>query len=100
MGGITDFIAGRSNKLLRDMLIASGLITAMCLVAVVSIGHVVESIKVARQPLPPRLQTVQNAPQNGQIITITRSVLDDPVLTGSIGGRPVILDPCTGREKK
>ncbi len=100
MGAITDFIMGRSNKLLRDMLIASGLITTTCLVAVISIGHIVESIKVARQPLPPRLQTVQNPSQNGQIVTITRSVLDDPVLTGSIGGRPIVLDPCTGKEKK
>jgi hypothetical protein len=100
MQSITDFIAGRSNKLLRDMLVASGLITAMCLVAVVSINQVVESIKSARQPLPSRIQAVQNAPQNGQITTITRSVLDDPVVTGSIGGRPIVLDPCTGKEKK
>jgi hypothetical protein len=100
MQTITDFITGRSNKLLRDMLVAAGLITAMCLVAVVSINQVVESIKSNRQPLPSRIQSTQNPAQIGPITTITRSVLDDPVITGSIGGRPIILDPCTGKEKK
>ncbi len=100
MGSIVDFLAGRSNKLLRDMLIASTIVTGMCLVALVSINQVVESIKTARQPLPSRVQAAQNNASNGQITTITRSVLDDPLLTGSIGGRTVILDPCTGKEKK
>jgi hypothetical protein len=100
MDGITDFIMGRSNKLLRDMLIASFFVVGLCLVALLSINKAVETIRVARQPLPSKIQTVQNQPSNGQITTITRSVLDDPILTGSIAGRPLVLDPCTGKEKK
>jgi hypothetical protein len=100
MDGITDFITGRSNKLLRDMLIASFFVVGLCLVALLSINKAVETIRVARQPLPSKIQTVQNQQSSGQITTITRSVLDDPILTGSISGRPIILDPCTGKEKK
>jgi hypothetical protein len=100
MDGIVDFITGRSNKLLRDMLIASFFMIGLCLVALLSINKAVETIRVARQPLPSRVQTVQNQQSTGQITTITRSVLDDPILTGSVSGRPIILDPCTGKEKK
>jgi hypothetical protein len=99
MDAIIDFIAGRSNRLLRDVLIASFLVIGLCLVALLSINKAVETIRVARQPLPSKIQTAQNQQSNGQITTITRSVLDDPILTGSISGRPIILDPCTGREK-
>ena len=100
MDGIIDFIAGRSNKLLRDVLIASFFVVGLCLVALLSISKAVETIRVARQPLPSRIQTTQSQQPTGQITTITRSVLDDPVLTGSISGRPIVLDPCTGKEKK
>jgi hypothetical protein len=100
MDGIIDFITGRSNKLLRDMLIASFFVVGLCLVALLSINKAVETIRVARQPLPTKTQIAQNQLSNGQITTITRSVLDDPILTGSISGRPIILDPCTGKEKK
>lgn len=31
--------------------------------------------------------------------SVTRSVLDDTVATGSISNRPIILDPCTGQVK-
>ncbi len=100
MDGVIDFIKGRSNKLLRDMLIASFFVVGLCMVAMLSINRAVETIRIARQPLPSKIQTAQNQQSNGQITTITRSVLDDPILTGSISGRPIILDPCTGREKK
>jgi hypothetical protein len=100
MGGIFDFITGRSNKLLRDMLIASFFVAGLCMVALLSINKAVETILVARQPLPSKVQAAQNQQSNGQITTVTRSVLDDPILTGSISGRPIILDPCTGKEKK
>jgi Flp pilus assembly protein protease CpaA len=100
MTGIVDFITGRSNKLLRDILIASFFVAGLCMVALLSINKAVETIRVARQPLPSRIQSTQSQQATGQITTITRSVLDDPVLTGSISGRPIILDPCTGKEKK
>jgi hypothetical protein len=100
MDAIIDFISGRSNKLARDMLIASFFVVGLCLVALLSINKAVETIRVARQPLPSKIQTAQNQQSAGQITTITRSVLDDPVLTGSISGRPIVLDPCTGKEKK
>jgi hypothetical protein len=100
MDRIFDFITGRSNKLLRDVIIASLFVFGLCLVALLSINKAVETIRVARQALPSKIQAAQSQQSTGQITTITRSVLDDPVLTGSISGRPIILDPCTGKEKK
>jgi Flp pilus assembly protein protease CpaA len=100
MDAIIGFITGRSNKLLRDILITSFFVVGLCMVALLSINKAVETILVARQPLPSKVQTAQNQQSSGQITTITRSVLDDPILTGSISGRPIVLDPCTGKEKK
>ena len=100
MSAIVDFIAGRSNKLLRDILTASAVTVFACVGAVTVVQTATEHLRVGRQPLPPRLEA-NRAPGGGSITTITRSVLDEPVMTGSItGGRSVILDPCTGREKK
>jgi hypothetical protein len=98
MNGITDFIMGRSNRLMRDLVAACTVFSLACVMAVTYINVWTDSIRVARQPLPMKVQSAQ-AP-NGQITTITRSVLDDPVLTGSINGRLIILDPCSGKEKK
>jgi hypothetical protein len=99
MGDIVDFIMGRNNKLLRDMLAACSAIAIMSVVAMTYINQAVETFRTSRQPLPSRTQIVQNT-GNTQLTTITRSVLDDPVVTGSISGRPIILDPCTGKEKR
>jgi hypothetical protein len=99
MGAIIDFIAGRSNKLLRDMLLSSALVAVVCVGAMSALSGALGTMKLARQPLPQKVQTAQNA-GSGQTTTIVRSILDDAVLTGSVGGRTIILDPCTGKEKK
>ena len=99
MTAIVDFLAGRTNKLLRDLLAASLLVAVGCVGAVGFIRSAADSYRVALQPLPPRLEAGR-ATGEGRITTVTRSVLDDPVFTGSTGGRPVVLDPCTGAEKR
>ncbi len=100
MSSISDFVSGKTHKLARDFLFASGAIAVVCFIAVGVINTMVENMKVAqRQALPQRIATgQQRAP--GEITTITRSVLDDNISTGSISGRPIILDPCTGKEKR
>lgn len=95
-----DFIMGRSNKLARDFAIASIAIVVMSFVAMTYVNHLVGNLQIAqKQNFPTKIQTVQTR-SNGEITTLTRSVLDDPLVTGSISGRKVTLDPCSTVEKK
>jgi putative intracellular protease/amidase len=92
---LSDFIAGRTNKLARDFLGAGLVIVVLCFGAVSLLTSTLDTMRSAnRQQLPPRIV------QNGPLQTIVRSVLDDNVTTASIGGRTIVLDPCTGKEKK
>jgi hypothetical protein len=87
MDSFTDFLAGRSNKLLRDFLGTGLAIIIVCMGAMVMINVAVDSYTSARsQSLPPRLAAGQTRP-DGPVTTITRSVLDDPVVTGSTTSR-------------
>jgi len=96
--GIADFLAGRSNKLLRDMLAASAAVALCCVGTATMIRAAAENFRAARQPMPARLEA-NRPPSSGAVVTVTRSVLDDPIVTGSISGRPIVLDPCTGKTK-
>ncbi len=83
MDSFRDFIAGRSNKLLRDFLGTSFVIIALSMGAMMMINLAVESYTIAQsQSLPSRVATGQNRP-DGPVTTITRSVLDDGIVTGS-----------------
>jgi putative intracellular protease/amidase len=94
---LSDFIAGRTHKLARDFLGAGLVIIALCFGAVSLLTSALDTMRTAsRQQLPPRV--AQSAPVQTQ--TIVRSVLDDNVTTASIGGRTIVLDPCTGKETK
>jgi uncharacterized membrane protein YfcA len=97
MGFIGDFIGGRTNKLARDFLLSGLAIVALCVGAVTLLTRTLEDFRVAnRQPLPPRVAGA------GPTVTheIVRSILDDNPTTASIGTRSIVLDPCTGKEKK
>jgi hypothetical protein len=97
MGFIGDFLAGRTHKLARDFLFTGFVILTLCFGAVSILSSMMQDMRMAsRQPLPSRV--AQNAPAT--TTTIVRSVLDDNPTTASIGGRSIILDPCTGQEKK
>jgi hypothetical protein len=99
MSFLSDFLSGRTHKLARDFLFSSALIAVMCFVAVRYVNAMVENVKVAqRQTLPQRI-AVNQSRTDAEVRTITRSVLDDNLTTGSISGRKIILDPCTGKEK-
>jgi hypothetical protein len=96
MNNISDFLAGRSNKLARDFLFTSITITALAMVGFGVVRHMVNELKVAQsEKLPARIASGATT-----TMVITRSVLDDVVTTGSINGRPLVIDPCTGKEKK
>ena len=99
MRGIIDFFAGRSNKLLRDFVGASLAIVAFCFGALLLINSALDNLRESRGliSLPPKITKAPDQPSN-EIRTVTRSVLDDNLTTGSV--RPIILDPCTGKEKK
>ena len=86
MHGFVEFLRGHNNKLLRDMLVACSLVAVVALIAMNLVSQAVQNLRVATQPLPTRLEA-QSPPSIGQTTTITRSVLDDPVTTGSIGNR-------------
>jgi putative intracellular protease/amidase len=97
MGIFGDFIAGRTHKLARDFLVSGFVIVALCFGAVTLLTRTLEEIRATgRQSLPPRVAG------NGPSMTYetVRSILDDNPTTASIGGRSIVLDPCTGKEKK
>jgi hypothetical protein len=94
---ILDFIAGRSNKLLRDLLGTGLAIVVLSFGALMLINAGLDQLRENRNSLPPKV-TYAPLQQDDTIRTVTRSVLDDNITTGSI--RPIILDPCTGKEKK
>jgi hypothetical protein len=98
MGAVLDFLRGRGNKLLRDMLAASAIVLVAAIVAAGALRAGADSIRSALQPLPSRLEMAKSG--EGRIVTVTRSVLDEALFTGSTGGRPIVLDPCTGGEKR
>lgn len=82
----------------RDYAVAGIVLVVLSVVGVQSFMGFVDSM---RQNV--RVETAQipsqPAPRN---FSVVRSVLDDTVATGSIGGgtqRPVVLDPCTGQVK-
>jgi putative intracellular protease/amidase len=99
MRAIMDFLAGRSNKLLRDFMGASLAITAFCFGALLLVNSGLDQLRQTRGviSLPPKISRSTDGVSN-EIRTVTRSVLDDNLTTGST--RPIILDPCTGKEKK
>jgi putative intracellular protease/amidase len=99
MRGIVDFLAGRSNKLLRDFMGAGLAITAFCFGALLLVNTGLEQLRETRGliSLPPKISRSADIVPN-EVRTVTRSVLDDNLTTGST--RPIILDPCTGKEKK
>jgi hypothetical protein len=101
MQGLAEFIAGRSNKLLRDFIMAGFAIVAVSMGAFLTISTAVDSLRDSASlvSLPPKITRAQDR-QEPQLTTITRSVLDDNLTTGSLSYRPIILDPCTGKEKK
>jgi hypothetical protein len=100
MGAFIDFLAGRTNKLLRDMLAAAAVVAFLCVVAVSLIDAAVTTFTASRHPLPPRLAAGQGYSVNGPVTTIVRSVLDDPITTGTIGAKSGVIDPRTGKEKR
>jgi hypothetical protein len=96
---IADFIAGRTHRLARDFMVAGFVIIMLSFGAVSLLTKAIDEFRVAsRQNMPARLAAT--GPTQTQTQTIVRSVLDDNVTTASIGGRTIILDPCTGKEKK
>lgn len=84
----------------RDYAVAGIMLVVLSVVGVKSFANFVDS---TRQNVRVETAQIQRSEQPTRNYSIMRSVLDDTVATGSIGGqgqgRPVILDPCTGQVK-
>lgn len=89
------------NSLARDYLIASMVLTILAMFAIQATSGLIDStrsnIRVQTAHIEPRPDEIRN-------YQVSRSVLDDSVVTGSISkpgsGAKIILDPCTGQIKK
>jgi hypothetical protein len=87
MSIIGDFVSGRSNKLARDLLAASVVVSGCFVLAGMYLDATTRAFRGLNQQMPDRVaaQAKQQAPKT-ESYTITRSVLDDaPNATGSIG---------------
>jgi hypothetical protein len=100
MTDIRDFVTGNSNRLLRDFLVASVSLMIAVAIGLVFLSHMLAPLQ-GGQPLPRTVSDSTSRFDTGvRNLNVVRSVLDDPVVTGSISNsRPIILDPCTGAEK-
>lgn len=88
-----------SSSAVRDYAVAGIVLTVLTLVGFHSLSAFVES---TRQSVRVQTAKIEKKDDGTRQYTVTRSVLDDTVATGSIAGmkgRPVILDPCTGQIK-
>lgn len=88
------------NSLARDYAIAGSIICVLAVFGVQAMTHLIDStrqnVRVQQVSIPPGADSVKN-------YQISRSVLDDQIVTGSVSARdrrPIVLDPCTGAVKQ
>jgi hypothetical protein len=96
MSFLIDFLSGRQNRAVRDLAFA-GLAMSVLSVGLASVlANHSQTLERERQ-----LASAVRAQQAGPRVTNEfRSVLDEPSMTGSIGGmNSVVIDPCTGKAK-
>jgi hypothetical protein len=94
------FLFSREHRAARDFTIAGVALLAITLGIVTALsegmarlaGRDGQFTTARQQPLPP-------VPRSAGETTIVRSVLDDPVLTGSIGGKPLSAPPAGERKR-
>lgn len=96
MRSYMSFIFG--NSATRDYAVAGMLLIVLSIVGVKSFTSFVDSF---RNNVRVETAQIQRPEQPQRNYSVVRSVLDDTVATGSIGGqgRPIVLDPCTGQVK-
>lgn len=93
----SSFSALFSSAMVRDYSIAAIMLVILSVVGVRAFDTLMGSMRNTVRIETAEVQRPEPAQRN---YTITRSVLDDTVATGSIGSsRPVVLDPCTGQVK-
>lgn len=88
-----------SSSAVRDYAVAGIMMTVLALVGFHSLRTFLESTSQSVRVQTARIEKKDEGPRT---YTVTRSILDDGVATGSIAGksnRPIILDPCTGQIK-
>ncbi len=85
-----------NNSAVRDYAVAGVVIVTLAMVGLHSVKALVDS---TRQSV--RVETARFDKKDDKVksYTVTRSVMDDNISTGSIKGRPIVLDPCTGQIK-
>lgn len=89
------------NSLARDYAVATMVLGILAIFGVNVISNLIDS---TRQNVRIQQATITASRDDVRNYQVSRSVLDDTTVTGSItreGGssRPIILDPCTGQVK-
>lgn len=87
------------SSMARDYLVAAIALSVLSLFGMHAITGLVDSVRSNVKVQTATLDKPRDEIRNYQV---SRSVLDDTVVTGAIGrqsGRPIILDPCTGQVK-
>jgi len=88
------------SSMARDYMVAAIAFSVLTVFGVHALTGLVNSL---RSNVRVQTATIERPPNEVRNYQVSRSVLDDSVVTGSIGGqnsgRPVVLDPCTGQIK-
>jgi hypothetical protein len=88
------------NTLARDYAIAGAVVCVLAVFGVQAMTHLIDS---TRQNARVQQVSISQGAETVRNYQVSRSVLDDQVVTGSISPRerrPIILDPCTGEVKQ
>ena len=89
------------NSLARDYAIATMVLAVLAVFGIQTLSKLIDStrqnVRIEQATITPQKEDVRN-------YQISRSVLDDNTVTGSLSrqgeaSRPIILDPCTGQVK-
>lgn len=85
-----------NTGMVRDYAIAGAMILMLSVFGIHQFNAFMVSMQ---QGVRTQTATLERKEPQVRNYSVTRSVLDDTVATGSISNRPIILDPCTGQVK-
>lgn len=96
MGPLSDFISGRSNRAARDFAVAGLVLIALGVGVVHVLATALQRAERSELRLAQMARELRDTPRS---TVVARSVLDDPLVTGSAtaGQTRTVIDPCGTR---